>query len=151
MLSVRVFPQAVLLLATLAPIASAAQAQGEAEAELRAVVSRYMEARNRNDAEAVRRLLTPDADQLVSTGEWRRGLDEFIRGTSAASRKEAGKSSITVETIRLLSPEIALVDGRYRSVSATGAARDMWATLVMKRVGNEWRITAIRNMLPARP
>jgi hypothetical protein len=97
----------------------------------------------------VRRLFTPDADQLVSTGEWRKGLADLVRGTSASSRKEAGTSSITVEAVRLIDKDVSIVDGRYRTVSLNGARRDMWTTLVLKRVGAGWRIAAIRNMLPA--
>lgn len=119
------------------------------EQAVRSVVAEYMRARNDKDAEAVRRLFTPDADQLVSTGEWRKGIADLVRGTSASSRKEASKSSITVEDVRFVDSDVAIVDGRYRTVSLNGAGRDMWTTIVLKRVGDDWRITAIRNMLPA--
>jgi len=119
------------------------------EQKIRTVVAEYMAARNENSPDAVRKLFTPDADQLVSTGEWRKGLNDLVRGTSASSRKEAGKSSITVEAVRLLDNDVSIVDGRYRTVSLNGATRDMWTTFIMKRVGPDWRITAIRNMLPA--
>lgn len=122
---------------------------GGDEHDIRGVVAEYMAARNKNDSEAVGRLFTPDADQLVSTGEWRKGLADLVRGTSASSRKEAGKSSITVEDVRLVDSEVAIVDGHYRTVSLSGAVRDMWTTIVLKRAGHDWRITAIRNMLPA--
>lgn len=122
---------------------------GGDEHDIRGVVAEYMAARNKNDSEALGRLFTPDADQLVSTGEWRKGLADLVRGTAASSRKEAGKSSITVEDVRLLDSEVAIVDGHYRTVSLSGAVRDMWTTIVLKRAGHDWRITAIRNMLPA--
>lgn len=118
---------------------------------IRGVVAEYINARNRKDVDAVRKLFTQDADQLVSTGEWRKGLPDLIRGTSASSRKEAGTSSITVEDIRLLDPSIALVDGRYRTTSLNGAVREMWTTIILKNVDHKWLITAIRNMLPAPP
>ncbi|MGH9770950.1 MAG: SgcJ/EcaC family oxidoreductase, partial [Candidatus Acidiferrales bacterium] len=76
---------------------------------IRGVVARYMQARNHKDAAAIRALFTQDADQLVSTGKWRRGVDRLVRGAMASSQKEAGNSSIAIEHIRLLDPEIAIV------------------------------------------
>jgi uncharacterized protein (TIGR02246 family) len=117
---------------------------------IRKLVAKYMAARNSRDPQATRALFTSDADQLVSTGEWRKGIDALVRGAMASSQKEASKSSIVVESIRLLDPDMAIVDGRYQTISAsTGASRKMWTTLVLKRVDSEWRIAAIRNMLPA--
>src|SRR3954471_15520470 len=107
--------------------------------KIRSVVAEYMAARNENLPEAVRKLFTPDADQLVSTGEWRKGLTDLVRGTSLSSRKEAGKSSITVEAVRLVDKDVSIVDGRYRTVGVNGAIRDIWTTLVLKRVGTDWR------------
>lgn len=119
------------------------------EIAIRGLIQRYVDARNSRDAEKTRSLFTTDADQLVSTGEWRKGIDAVVQGAMASSQKEAAKSSIEVEAVRLLGSEIALVDGRYETViSATGASRRMWTTLIVKRTGHGWRIAAIRNMLP---
>jgi uncharacterized protein (TIGR02246 family) len=118
---------------------------------VRDVIAQYMRARNDKNAEALPRLFTPDADQLVSTGEWRKGLDNLIRGTSASSQKEMGRSSIAIESVRFIDPDVAIVDGRYETTSVNGTVRNMWTTLVMKRTKDEWRITAIRNMLPVQP
>jgi uncharacterized protein (TIGR02246 family) len=120
------------------------------EQAIRSVVAEYISARNRQDAEAVRRLFTPDADQLVSNGEWRKGLDDLIRGTSASSRKEAGTSSIAVESVRFLDSTVAIADGRYRTTSLNGVVREMWTAIIVRYVNPDWRITAIRNMLPAK-
>src|SRR5207245_254801 len=122
-----------------------AQASRQNEQAIRSVVAEYMNARNRKDAEAVRKLFTPDADQLVSTGEWRKGLADLIRGTSASSQKETGTSSITVEDVRFVDPTVAIVDGRYRTTSLNGTTREMWTTIILKYVDPDWRITAIRN------
>jgi len=120
------------------------------ETAIRELVQKYMDARNSRDAEKTRSLFTPDADQLVSTGEWRRGIDAVIRGAMASSQKETGKSSISLEAIRFLDPDLALADGRYEtSTAGTSVSRKMWTTLVVKRTDLGWRIVAIRNMLPA--
>ena len=118
---------------------------------VRSVVARYMQARNSKDAKAIPQLFTSDADQLVSTGEWRKGINDLVRGMSASSSKEKNQSSIRVESIRFLDPAIAIVDGRYQTVSVNGRTRNMWTTLIVKRTGDAWRIAAIRNMLPSSP
>lgn len=118
---------------------------------VRDVIDQYMRARNNKDADAIRRLFTPDADQLVSTGEWRKGLSSLVRGTSASSQKEQGQSSITVESIRFIDPDVAIVDGRYQTTSLNGTVRKMWTTVIVKHTEGTWKITAIRNMLPALP
>jgi len=126
-----------------------AQASRPNEQAIRGLVAEYVDARNSNDAEAVRKLFTPDADQLVSTGEWRKSLADLVRGASASSRKETGTSSIAIENIRLVNPTVAIVDGRYRTTSLKGVIREMWTTIILQYVDPNWRITAIRNMLPA--
>jgi len=120
------------------------------EATIRAVVQKYVDARESMDAHAIEALFTSDADQLVSTGEWRKGRSEVVRGTMASSQSSAGKRSITVTSVRLIAPGVAIADGRYEIAGVAGSAsRSMWTTLMLTRVSDGWRISAIRNMLPA--
>jgi uncharacterized protein (TIGR02246 family) len=126
-----------------ATVVSAASDQDE----IRALVQRYVDARNHKDATAVRALFTSDADQLVSTGEWRRGLDALLKGAMASSRKESGTSTVTLESVRMIGADTAIADGRYQ----TSPERKMWSTFVLLRTKAGWRIAAIRNMLPAPP
>jgi hypothetical protein len=57
-----------------------------------------------------------------------------------------------VESLRMVTPDVAIADGRYELTGlAGGATRSMWTTLVLKRTEKGWRISAIRNMLPAVP
>lgn len=118
------------------------------EAAVRAVVARYVDAREAIDPKATEALFTPDADQLVSSGEWRKGRDALVKGAMASSRNNAARRTISVESVRFLAPDIALVDGRY-TLAGAAVTRQMWATLILKRGADGWRITAIRNMLPA--
>ena len=128
------------------------EARGKDDAAIREVVSKYVDARERIDPKAVEELFTTDADQLVSSGEWRKGRDAVVRGTMASSNSTGGKRTITVESVRMLTPDVAIADGRYELTGlAGGATRSMWTTLVMKRTEKGWRISAIRNMLPAAP
>lgn len=120
------------------------------ETAIREVVQKYMDTRDRQDAAALGALFTADADQLVSSGEWRKGRSEVVRGTLASSQNSGGKRTITVTSVRLIAPGVAIADGRYElSGLAGGATRSMWTTLVLAWSSDGWRIAAIRNMLPA--
>jgi uncharacterized protein (TIGR02246 family) len=131
---------------------AAGSARGDDETSIREVVSQYVDARERIDPKAVEVLFTSDADQLVSSGEWRKGRDAVVRGAMASSRSTGGKRTITVEQVRFVTPGVAIADGRYELTGLSGGAnRSMWATLIMKKTEKGWRITAIRNMLPSAP
>jgi uncharacterized protein (TIGR02246 family) len=124
-------------------------AQSE-EAAVREVVQKYVAARESMDARAIEALFTSDADQLVSSGEWRKGRSEVVRGTMASSQSSGGKRTITVTSVRFVAPGVAIADGRYEiSGIAGGGTRAMWTTLMLTRGADGWRIAAIRNMLPA--
>lgn len=140
-----------LTLALFAAALLAAQPAGD-EAAVRAVVARYVAAREHNDEKALAALFTADADQLVSSGEWRKGRAAVVRGTLASSQSTRGTRTIAVESVRFLSPDVALADGRYEIAGMkSGATRRMWTAIILKRTPEGWRIAAIRNMLPAPP
>ena len=120
------------------------------EAAVREVVRSYMATREQGNAAALAALFTADADQLTSSGEWRRGRDELVKGTLASSRSNAGARTVTIKTVRFPGRDVAIADGEYVIAASQGAApRGMWTSFVMVRNDGRWRITAIRNMLPA--
>jgi uncharacterized protein (TIGR02246 family) len=118
------------------------------EAAVKELVGRYNTARDQENAGAIRSLFTSDADQLVSSGEWRRGREQLVEGMLRSSSNNPGQRTLTVETVRFLSPDIAIADARYEIAGA--ATRQMWSTFVAVRSPDGWRLSAIRNMLPAR-
>ena len=133
-------------------ITQAATPSAGDEAAIKDVVRRYVDARDRKDAKATEALFTRDADQLVSSGEWRKGRDEVVSGTMASSESSGGKRTITVETVRFVTSDAALADGRYEIAGLAGAPpRRMWSTFLITRAAEGWRIAAIRNMLPSAP
>ena len=128
---------------------SSAQEPSADETGIRQVVQRYVDAREASDPNAIESLFTPDADQLVSDGTWRKGRDVLVKGMLESSRKNPAKRSITVESVRLLTADVALADGRYiQKGQAGGKDREMWTAITLKRGVDGWRIAAIRNMLP---
>ena len=134
------------------PRAIAQSVSSADDSQIREVVRKYMAARDVQDPKAVEALFTADADQLVSSGEWRRGRPDIVKGTLASTRNSGGTRTITIETIRLIAPTVALADGRYELAGlAGGSTRSMWSSFTLVRGSDGWRIAAIRNMLPAPP
>ena len=80
---------------------------GGRDAAIRDVVQKYEDSRNTTDAKAVAALFTADSDQLVSSGEWRKGRDAVVQGTMASSGATGGKRTLTVESIRYLATDVA--------------------------------------------
>ena len=117
------------------------------DAAVRDVVKRYVAARDAKDPKATEALFTADADQLVSSGVWRKGREEVVKGTMASSEAAGGKRTITVETVRWIGDGVAIADGRYEI--AGQETRKMWTSIIVVRKPEGWRIAAIRNMLPA--
>lgn len=142
----------VALAAILLASAAFAQTASGDEAAIRDLVKRYSDARNASDAKTLESLFVADADQLVSSGEWRRGRDAVVKGSLASSASASGQRTFTIDTIRMLSPTVAIVDSRYEIGGTNGGApRSMWAAWLIVKTADGWRIGAIRNMLPAPP
>jgi uncharacterized protein (TIGR02246 family) len=130
----------------------AARRQSAEDTAIREVIRKYVDAREQQDPKAVEALFTADADQLVSSGEWRKGREAVVKGTLASSQNTGGKRTITIETVRMLAPTVAIADGRYEIAGlAGGATRSMWTSFTLAHQNGAWRIAAIRNMLPAPP
>src|SRR5947208_16543047 len=84
-------------------LASAALAQKPGDdAAVRDVVRRYVDARDARDAKAIEALFAADADQLVSSGVWRKGRPDVVKGTLASSEAAGGKRTIAVESVRFV-------------------------------------------------
>lgn len=140
-----------VFMATQSPAAPATTASVE-DAAVRAVVAKYVEARETRDRKLLDSLFTADADQLTTSGEWRQGRDNVVSGGLASSQANPGARQIIVETVRFVAPGVALADGRYEITDAqVGAPRRMRTTFVVVRGGRAWRIAAIRNMAPTDP
>jgi uncharacterized protein (TIGR02246 family) len=135
----------VLCLASTVPAAAQRAAAAADEAAVREVVRRYTQARELRDPKAIEPLFTADADQYTSSGEWRRGLDQMVKGMLDSSTRNPGTRAISIAGVRFITPDVAIVDGEY----TTGTdARRLWTTLTLEREGRSWKIAAIRNMAP---
>ncbi len=107
------------LVVTVASRAQESPRHAADEAAVRAVVARYVEARESRDPAAIGALFTDDADQFNSAGEWRRGRDAIVKGTLQSSQRNSGTRSITVKAVRFPAPGVAIADGEYGIGRAT--------------------------------
>jgi uncharacterized protein (TIGR02246 family) len=123
----------------------------KAEKAIYALIDDYARARETKDTVLLNKILAPEIDQLVSSGTWRIGKKESLDGMMRSSSSNPGKRMLTVDKIRFLDSEYAIVDCRYEIQNPDGTARKMWSTFIVVLIEKYWKITAIRNMLPTRP
>ena len=121
----------------------------EQKQSIQTLISNYTQARENKDAALLESILTNDIDQLVSSGTWRKGKEESMKGMMRSSQSNPGTRTITVENIRLLTKDSGIADARYEIQNSDGTARKMWSTFIVVLDNNSWKISAIRNMLPA--
>src|SRR5262249_34383632 len=122
------------------------------EAAIRAVVKAFLDTREANDVAGLTALLTSDVDQQQTSGNTRRGRDAVIKGSLETQQSTGGKRAITLESIRFVTADVAIADGRYDSLGrADGTDRHMLTSMVLRREAGGWKIAAIRNSLPTAP
>ena len=117
--------------------------------DIHSLIDNYSLARENRDTVLLKNILTVDVDQLVSTGEWRDGIAASVKGMLGSSASSPGTRTLTVEKLRLLNSASAIVDCKYEIKNADNTARKMWSTFMVVFDKAAWKISAIRNMLPA--
>jgi len=70
----------------------------KAEQDVIALIDKYSLARENKDTVLLKRILTTDVDQLVSTGEWRNGIKGSMSGMLRSSAGSPGMWKLIVET-----------------------------------------------------
>jgi ketosteroid isomerase-like protein len=116
--------------------------------DISTLIDNYSLAREKKDTVLLKSILTTDIDQLVSSGEWRNGIQGSVNGMLRSSASNPGSRKLIVEKIRFLNKESAIADARYEIQNKDGTTRKMWSTFIVVYQKNSWKITAIRNMLP---
>jgi hypothetical protein len=114
-----------------------------------ALIDQYSQAREKRDTVLLKNILTTDIDQLVSTGEWRNGINSSVQGMLNSSASRPGTRTLNIDKIKLLNQSSAIVDCKYIIQNADGTARTMWSTFIVLQDKGIWKISAIRNMLPS--
>ncbi len=143
---------AVMAAAVAAPVVAQSGDRAVDEAAVRATIQAFLDTREANDAAALGALLTEDVDQQQTSGNVRRGREAVVTGSLTTQQSTGGRRTITVDSLRFVSADVAIADGRYDSVGrADGTDQRMLTSMVLRREGGAWKIAAIRNMLPSNP
>lgn len=144
---------ALLLLLIQATLALSANSQSnmpkEKERAIRLLIDQYSEAREKRDTALLKRILSEDVDQLVSTGEWRNGIGAAVEGMLKSSATTPGTRTLTIDKMRSLGSNCVIVDCRYEIKNLDSTVRKMWSSFVVVLGKRNWKISAIRNMLPS--
>lgn len=129
-----------------------------AEAAIEAMLEARRMAWNAGDLEAYRKLLTEDADVVSATGRKSIGRDAVIALSAQQKRqpsyRDATITATKVHAIRLLSPNVALVDATYRMTGvripedSEPRPVDGAILFVMVKQHGAWRIASIRALPP---
>lgn len=122
---------------------------GSQRKDITALIAQYSHVRESRDTILLKKILTTDVDQLVSTGEWRSGIGAAVEGMMKSSTNNPGSRTLTVDKIRLVTPVCVIVDCRYEIANTKGNPRKMWSSFIVVADKGVWKISAIRNMLPA--
>jgi len=117
--------------------------------DIYSLIDKYSQAREKRDTVLLKTILTADVDQLVSTGEWRIGIDASVKGMLNSSATSPGTRTLNIEKLRLFNANSGIVDCKYEIQNADGTIRKMWSTFIVASDKGIWKISAIRNMLPA--
>ena len=113
------------------------------------LIDQYSQAREKRDTTLLKTILTSDVDQLVSTGEWRVGINAAVEGMMKSSATSPGTRTLRIEKIQMLTASSAIVDCRYEIQNSDSTIRKMWSTFIVVADKETWKIRSIRNMLPA--
>lgn len=113
------------------------------------LIDQYAAAREKRDTVLLKNILTPEVDQLVSNGEWRNGVAAALEGMIKSSASSPGTRTLHVEKIRMLNAGSAIVDCKYEIQNKDSTVRKMWSTFLVVANNEVWKISAVRNMLPA--
>src|SRR4030095_11973834 len=72
------------------------------------LIDQYSQAREKRDTVLLKTILTANVDQLVSTGEWRVGINAAVEGMMRSSANNPGTRTLVVEKIQAITPSSAI-------------------------------------------
>jgi uncharacterized protein (TIGR02246 family) len=127
--------------------------QAASEAAIRKMVAGYVEAFNKHDAETLAGFWSPDAVYLDrATGEQVVGRPEIAkRFTALFKNQPETKMTVNTESIRFVSPNVAVEQGTSKEMSGKGEAEDVPYTAVYIKRDAQWmldRVTDQENKEP---
>ena len=130
-----------------------------AEAAIAGLLEARRAAWNAGDLDGYRKLLTVDADVVSATGRKSTGRDAVIALSAEQKQQPSYRDAIITATqihaVRLVKPDVALVDAIYRMtgvrIPADAEAKPVAGSIlfVMVEQAGAWRIASIRALPPS--
>jgi uncharacterized protein (TIGR02246 family) len=119
--------------------------QAASEAAIRKMVAGYVEAFNKHDADALANYWSPDAVYLDrSTGERVSGRADIAkRFTTLFKDQPESKMTVETESIRFISPNVAVEQGNSKEIVAKGEAEDVPYTAVYVKRDGQWLLDRV--------
>lgn len=126
---------------------AAAPAVAGDEAGVRAALAAYGTAQKTGDLNAILSFWAPDADFTDDSGEVVRGRDNIGKLFAAnLADLKAGRSTVKLDSLRFLSPDVATLEGQVEFTPASGVAEVNRFSAVMTHRGNRWIIASARDL-----
>lgn len=130
-----------------------------AEAAIAGLLEARRAAWNAGDLDGYRKLLTVDADVVSATGRKSTGRDAVIALSAEQkqqpSYRDATITATQIHAIRLVTPDVALVDATYRMTGvripdgSEAKAVEGAILFVLVQQDGTWRIASIRALPPS--
>ncbi len=151
------------IVATAMVLAVGSPPSGESHARdeeaIRGLASEFARAWNAGDPAAMAALWTEDGDFIQPAGRKTQGRSEIEKRLAEEYSYfyKGSHFSSTVDSVRFLKPDVAILDGAWETVGAhtpkggpLPPLKGLYTLIVVKKAGR-WHVASSRTMIPARP
>jgi len=126
--------------------AQPAKSNGE-DAAIKKTLADYGAALASGELDQVMAFWTTDSDYVDEAGKMTKGKDQIAAlFKKALPDLKGAKVTTNVHSIKLLRPEVALVDGNIDTTSTTGVKDISRYAIVMNKTGDKWLIDSARDL-----